>query len=93
MKWFYDKGKGILIDYKEGEMVWLYAQNLRRIDQVRNLIKETGPFKILEKSDVGISIAIPKSWNRIDSVFNEVLLSPSSTTIIHLNPYPNLLGP
>src|SRR5882757_7924530 len=78
MKWFYDKRKGTPIDYKEGEMVWLDAQNLKMYWPSKKLNqKKLEPFKILEKIGHGsYRLQLPKSWNQIHSVFNEVLLLP-----------------
>ena len=58
--------------------MWLNAKNLKTLRPSKKLDqKKLGPFVILEK--IGQSsyyLQLPKSWNRIHPVFNEILLSP-----------------
>jgi len=86
MKRFYNQKKRNPTDYKEGEMVWLDAQNLKTFCPNKKLDqKKLGPFKILEKISQGAyQLLLPKSWNRIHPVFNEALLFP-----YHSPRYPN----
>jgi len=65
-------------EYVEGEKVWLSTKNLKTFRPSKKLDqKKLGPFVILEKiRQSSYRLQLPKSWNRIHPVFNEVLLSP-----------------
>ena len=77
MKKNYDKKKEIGTEFEEGNRVWLDGRNLKTYRPGKKLDhKKLGPFTILEK--IGRSTyrpKLPKSWNRIHPVFNEVLLT------------------
>ena len=79
MKKHYDKRKEKGRDFEEGEKVWLDAKNLKTYRPGKKLDnKRLGPFTILEKvGNSAYRLQLPKSWNRIHPVFNEILLSPN----------------
>src|ERR1700733_8965574 len=78
MKRHYDRKKEVGTEFEVGTQVWLDGRNLKTYRPGKKLDhKKLGPFTILEK--IGKSayrLRLPKSWNRIHPVFNEVLLSP-----------------
>ena len=78
MKKHYDRKREVGMEFEVGNQVWLDGKNLKTYRPGKKLDhKKLGPFVILEK--IGKSayrLKLPKSWNRIHSVFNEVLLSP-----------------
>src|SRR5882757_11328057 len=78
MKRFYDWKKASSHDYKEGQMVWLDGRNIKTLRPSKKLDqKKLGPFKIVEMiGKRSYQLQLPRSWNRIHPVFNEVLLSP-----------------
>ena len=78
MKRFYDRKQAPSYDYKEGQMVWLDGRNIKTFRPSKKLDqKRLGPFKILETiGRRSYRLQLPRSWNRIHPVFNEVLLSP-----------------
>ena len=77
MKKHYDKKKEVGTEFEIGTQVWLDRRNLKTYRPGKKLDhKKLGPFTILEK--IGKSayrLKLPKSWNRIHPVFNEVLLT------------------
>lgn len=78
MKHFYDRTKGISIEYKPGDKVWLEGKNITTDRPMKKLgDKRHGPFTVIEK--VGASaykLKLYPSWKKVYPVFNEVLLSP-----------------
>jgi RNase H-like domain found in reverse transcriptase/Integrase zinc binding domain len=82
MKKYYDRkrvqknGEAVYADFPEGSKVWLDGTNYKTIRPSKKLsAKKLGPFKILER--IGKSayrLQLPKSWNRVHPVFNEVVL-------------------
>lgn len=78
MKRFYDRTKGISIDYKIGDLVWLDATNIQINRPAKKLSdRRYGPFEILEKiGKASYRLKLPAQWKRIHPVFNEVLLYP-----------------
>jgi len=76
MKKFYDAHKGRSLDLSPGDHVWLEGTNLKTMRPQKKLeVKCFGPFKILEKLGTSYRLQLPRSWNRIHPVFNEVLLT------------------
>jgi hypothetical protein len=77
MKQGYDRKKEIGTEFEEGSQVWLDGRNLKTYRPGKKLDhKKLGLFTILEK--IGKSayrLKLPKSWNRVHPVFNELLLS------------------
>lgn len=78
MKKFYDRKRGESKEYKAGDKVWLEGTNISTQRPMKKLDdKRFGPFKVLEK--IGASsykLSLPRTWNKVHPVFNEVLLSP-----------------
>jgi hypothetical protein len=95
MKKHYDKKKEIGREFTEGDKVWLDARNLKTYRPGKKLDhKKLGPFTILEK--IGKSayrLQLPKSWNRIHPVFNEILLSPHHPPTYPTQTIPDAPGP
>jgi len=80
-------------EYIEGNKVWLNAKNLKTFRPSKKLDqKKLGPFIILEKiRQSSYRLQLPRSWNRIHPVFNEVLLSPYHPPSFAYKKYPHPL--
>ena len=78
MKWFYDRTKGISIDYKIRDLVWLDTTNIQINCPTKKLSDhQYGLFEILEKiGKASYQLKLPAQWKQIHPVFNEVLLHP-----------------
>ena len=78
MKRFYHQKQAPSHDYKEGQMVWLDGWNIKTFWPSKKLDqKRLGLFKVLEMIGRRLyQLQLPRSWNWIHPVFNEVLLSP-----------------
>ena len=88
-------GNPIYTSFKEGDKVWLDGHNLKTYRPSKKLdVKRLGPFLILEK--IGKSayrLRLPRSWNRIHPVFNEVLLTTHSVSQYQSQIQPEPPGP
>src|SRR5882724_1912113 len=95
MKRGYDRKKEIGTEFEEGNKVWLDGRNLKTYRPGKKLDHEKlGPFVVLEK--IGKSayrLKLPKSWNRIHPVFNELLLSPYHPPVYPSQAIPEAPGP
>lgn len=77
MKEKWDIRKRELVNYNEGDKVWLEAINISTDRPNKNLDnKRYGPFEIVKKvGNSAYKLKLPKAW-KIHPVFNEVLLTP-----------------
>src|SRR5258705_5481018 len=82
-------------EYVEGEKVWLSAKTLKTSRPSKKLDqRKLGPFTILEKiGQSSYRLQLPKSWNRIHPVFNEILLSPYHLPSFGIQEIPAPPGP
>jgi len=73
--------KGNRNEFEEEIQVWLDGRNLRLIAGQKLDHKKLGPSLIWRKLGKAHIDKIPKSWNRVHPVFNEVLLQNMSTQL------------
>jgi len=96
MKTYYDRNKDESLDLQEGDKVYLEGTNITPLRPMKKLSeKRYGPFIILEKiGKSAYKLKLPKSWNQVHPVFNEVLLTPALPPLPHqstLQPPPIIL--
>jgi len=82
MKTYYDRNKDESLDLQEGDKVYLEGTNITPLRPMKKLSeKRYGPFVILGKiGKSAYKLKLPKSWNQVHPVFNEVLVRPFLST-------------